>query len=171
MINKSLLLILPAENFNETEYLTVKHILEISGFKLFIASDAHSLCTGKNGLKVRADVSFFNMNENNFSGIIFIGGSGVINYWGNQNLYKIAKKFCEKKKLVSAICSAPVILAKAGLLEGKDATCYPEDRKELEKCGINYKDQNVVIQKNIITARDSSSSNDFANAIVNFCQK
>ena len=171
MINKSLLLILPAENFNETEYLTVKHILEISGFKLFIASDAHSLCTGKNGLKVRADVSFFNMNENNFAGIIFIGGSGVKNYWGNQNLYKIAKRFCEKKKLVSAICSAPVILAKAGLLEGKDATCYPEDRKELEKCGINYKDQSVVIQKNIITARDSSSSNDFANAIANFCAK
>ena len=171
MINKSLLIILPAENFNETEYLTVKHILEISGFKLFIASDAHSLCTGKNGLKVRADVSFFNMNENNFGGIIFIGGSGVKNYWGNQNLYKIAKRFCEKKKLISAICSAPVILAKAGLLEGKDATCYPEDRNELEKCGINYKDQSVVIQKNIITARDSSSSNDFANAIVNFSKK
>ena len=89
MINRSLLIILPAENFNEEEYLTTKRILEISGFKLFIASDANVLCVGKNGLKVRADVSFFNMNENNFAGIVFIGGSGVKKYWENQNLYKI----------------------------------------------------------------------------------
>ena len=171
MINRSLLLILPAENFNEEEYLTTKRILEISGFKLFIASDANVLCVGKNGLKVRADVSFFNMNENNFAGIVFIGGSGVKKYWDKENLYKIAKKFYVKKKLVAAICSAPVILARAGLLEGKDATCYPEDRREMEKCGINYIYQPVVIQKNIITAQDSSSSCDFANAVVNFCGK
>ena len=171
MINRSLLIILPAENFNEEEYLTTKQILEASGFKLFIASDANVLCIGKNGLKVRADVSFFNMNENNFSGIVFIGGSGVKKYWDKENLHKIAKKFFEKKKLVAAICSAPVILARAGLLDGKDATSYPEDRREMEKCGINYIYQSVVIQKNIITAQDSSSSRDFANTIVNFCLK
>ena len=171
MLKRSLLIILPAENFNEKEYLTVKHILEISGLKLFIASDAHTLCVGKNGLKVKADVSFFNMNVNNFAGIVFIGGSGVKKYWNNEHLQIIIKKFYEKKKLVAAICSAPVILARAGLLEGKDATCYPEDRREMEKCGINYIYQSVVIQKNIITAQDSSSSQDFANAIVNFCWK
>lgn len=168
MIKRSLLLILPAEDFNEDEYLTVKRILEISGFKLFVASDANSLCIGKKGLKVKADVSFFNMNENNFTGIIFIGGSGVKKYWDKKNLHIIANKFFDKKKLVAAICSAPVILAKAGLIEGKDATCYPEDRRELEKCGVNYKYESVVIQKNIITAQDSASSLDFANAIVNF---
>ena len=60
---------------------------------------------------------------------------------------------------------------KTKLLDGKDATSYPEDRREMEKCGINYIYQSVVIQKNIITAQDSSSSRDFANAIVNFCLK
>lgn len=171
MINRSLLIILPAQNFNEEEYLTTKRILEISGFKLFIASDAHSLCVGKNGLKVRADVSFFNMNENNFTGIVFIGGSGVKKYWDSEILFNIAKKFYEKKKTVAAICSAPVILARAGLLEGMEATCYPEDRREMEKCGINYVYKSVVVEKNILTAQDSSSSRDFADAIVNYCTK
>ena len=167
LVNKSLLIILPATDFNEEEYLTIKNILEISGFRLFIASDAHSLCVGNNNLKVRADVSFFNIHETNFAGIIFIGGNGVRNYWDNKTLHLIAKKFFEKKKMVAAICNAPVLLAKAGILAGKDATCYPDDKRELEKEGINYVDIPVVIQRNVITAQQPSSSNDFANSIVN----
>jgi len=57
------------------------------------------------------------VNVNNFSGLILIGGSGSRNYWKNEVLHKIIKKFFEAKKVIAAICSSPVTLAKAGILQ------------------------------------------------------
>ena len=166
VIAKSILFILPKKNFNEIEFLTTKRILEKNGCKIFIASDAGSFCEGKQGLKIKHDISFFNVNENNFSAIVFIGGSGVKEYWNNQMLHKIALKFHQKKKITAAICSAPVILAYAGILQNVEATCYPDDKPELLKNGAVYKDVNVVVRKNIITGKDAASSEEFAEAIL-----
>lgn len=166
VIAKSILFILPKKDFNEVEFLTTKRILEKNGCKIFIASDAGSFCEGKQGLKIRHDVSFFNLNENNFSAIVFIGGSGVKEYWNNQTLHKIALKFHQKKKITAAICSAPVILAQAGILKNVTATCYPNDKMELTKAGAEFKDEKVIVRKNIITARDAEASEEFADAIL-----
>jgi len=166
VIAKSILFILPKKNFNEVEFLTTKHILEKGGCTIFIASDANSFCEGKNGLKIKNDVSLFNINENNFGGIVFIGGSGVKDYWNNQVLHKIALKFFDKKKITAAICSAPVILANAGILKNVAATCYPDDKAELIKAGVEFKEMNVVARKNIITAKDAQASEEFAEAIL-----
>ncbi|MDH7604553.1 MAG: DJ-1/PfpI family protein, partial [Melioribacter sp.] len=62
--------------------------------------------------------------------------------------------------IIGAICSAPVILAKAGIIK-KVATCFPDDKKELEKEGIEYKDEPVVIDSNVITGRDPASAPEF----------
>ena len=166
VIAKSILFILPKKDFNEVEFLTTKRILEKNGCKIFIASDAGSFCEGKQGLKIKHDVSFFNLNENNFSAIVFIGGSGVKEYWNNHTLHKIAIKFHQKKKIAAAICSAAVILANAGILQNVEATCYPDDKPELLRNGAVYKDVNVVVRKNIITARDADASEEFAQTIL-----
>lgn len=165
MIKNSILLVVAGKNFSEDEYQVVKTVLERENFKIFIASDAHSLCVGNRGLKVRAEVSFFNMRENNFNALVIIGGSGIKDYWDNQSLQNLAVSFNNSNKIVSAICSAPVIFAKAGLLDGKEATCYQNDKNELERCGSTYIDKPVVFRKNIITAQDVSSSHEFAQTI------
>lgn len=165
MISKSILIILASKDFNEDEYLIVKKTLEKENFKFFIASDAHSLCVGNRGMKVRADVSFFNMRESNFSAIIIIGGNGIKSYWNNLHLHNLINAFANSNKVVAAICSAPIVLAKAGLLEGKEATCYHKDKQELENYGAIYINNPVVFKKNIITAQDASSAHDFAKRI------
>lgn len=166
MLNKSVLVVLPAKDFNETGFLIVKNTLESKGIKIFIASDASGLCTGLSGLKVKADINFYNIHESNFAAIILAGGSGARNYWNNSVLHKTSKKFFEAKKVIAAICSAPVTLAKAGLLMGLSATCFPDDKKELERAGAEYKDLPLVIRKKIITGRDEHSAKDFALAIL-----
>lgn len=165
MISKSILLILASKDFNEDEYLIVKKTLEKENFKVFIASDAHTLCVGNRGMKVRADVSFFNMRESNFGAIIIIGGNGIKTYWNNLQLHNLINAFANSNKVIAAICSAPVVLAKAGLLEGKEATCYHKDKQDLENNGAIYIDNPVVFKKNIITAQDASSAQDFAQRI------
>ncbi|MEW6703211.1 MAG: DJ-1/PfpI family protein [Bacteroidota bacterium] len=165
MIKKSVLLIIPAQNFNEEEYLVILNGLERANIKVFIASDSHSLCVGSNGLKVKNDIQLYNIHESNFSGLILIGGSGMRNYWNNTIIQLTARKFAENKKPLGAICSAPVILAKAGLLSGC-ATCFPDYRRELEREGIDYKDVQVVTQKNIITAQNPSAAAEFVKTFL-----
>lgn len=171
MIKKSILLILPALDFNEQEYTTIYSTLNKNGFKVFIASDANSLCIGKNGLKVKNDISFFNMREANFGAVVFVGGNGIKKYWDNLQLHSLAKKFIQAKKITGAICSAPVILARTGLLNGIRATCYPEDKRELERDGAAYVDNPVVISKKIITAQGPAAALDFVNVIINELDK
>lgn len=165
MINKSILLVLAGTDFNEDEYLVTKTILEREGFKVFIASDAHTLCVGNRGLKVRPDVSFFNMRESNFAAIVIIGGRGIKNYWNNPQLHNLLSAFDRNNKVIAAICSAPVVLSRAGILSEKEATCYQGDIEELKRDGAEYVDKPVVFRKNIITAQDASAAQEFAQTI------
>jgi protease I len=160
LINRSVLLVLPSQNFNEEEYLIITHSLERENIKIFIVSDANSICKGENGLKVKNDMQFYNIHESNFGGLILVGGTGMRKYWDHPIVQLTAKQFVNNKKPVGAICSASIILARAGLLSGC-ATCYPDDKNELELTGISYNDSAVVITKNIITAKDPSATNEF----------
>ncbi len=162
---KSVLIFISAKDFNEEEFLTVKYILEKGGINLFITSDANGLCEGKNGLKVKADVNLWNIHTSNFQAFVLIGGNTKI-YWQNKTLHQIIKKFSGNKKLVAAICNAAVIVAKAGVLQNIPATCYPENKAELLKEGIEYKEIPVVVKKNFITGNGPQASSEFARAIL-----
>lgn len=164
--NKNVLVVIAASGFNEQEFLSVKKVLEQKDYKVFIASDAYSVCSGMNGMKIKADVSFYNMNERNFCGLIIIGGTGITKYFSNMNLHRIINKFNQTKKIIGAICGAPVILAKAGILIGKNAVCWPELIPELIKAGVNPSESEIVADQNIITAAGPQSSTEFGYLFV-----
>ncbi|KAF0150566.1 MAG: intracellular protease PfpI family [Ignavibacteria bacterium] len=162
---RSVLLFLPSQNFNEHEFLIISNSLEAAGYKIFIVSDSSFLCIGSNGLKIKNDVLLFNARESNFAGFIIIGGSGTRNYWSNSSLQNLAKKFASKNKPVGAICSAPIVLAKAGLLS-ENATCFPDDKKALEREGVEFKNMPVVKINKIVTGQDPASSTEFINTFL-----
>ena len=163
----SILIFLPANNFSEEEYLTTKQVFLKYGKQIFITSDTNTVCSGDRGMKVGADTDFYNVNDKNFAAIVLIGGKGSKDYWGNESLHRIVKKFQRAGKTVAAICSAPVILARAGLLSNITATCWKEDKNELIKTGINYQERSVVAEKNIITAEGPLSAVQFGETVLN----
>jgi protease I len=162
----SFLIFLPKNDFNEEEFTIVMKRLLKAGKQIFITSDDYSVCSGSKGMKMKSDTSFYNVNINNFAALILIGGSGSKAYWKNESLHKIVSKFFDSKKVIAAICSSPITLAKAGILQNKKATCYSEDKMELINAGIDYQDKNVVIDGNIVTADNSSSALQFAEAVL-----
>jgi protease I len=162
----SFLIFLPKKDFNEEEFTIVRKRLLKAGNQIFITSDDHSVCSGSKGMKVKSDISFYNVNVNNFTALILIGGTGARNYWKNESLHKIIKKFCDSKKVIAAICSSPITLAKAGVLQNKKATCYSEDKMELINAGIDYQDKNVVVDGNVVTAENAPLALQFAEAIL-----
>jgi protease I len=162
----SILIFLPKKDFNEEEFTILKGLLLKAGKQIFITSDDHFVCSGSKGMKVKSDTSFFNINVNNFSALILVGGAGSKAYWKNQILQKIIIKFFVLGKVVAAICSSPIILANAGILNNKKATCYSEDKMELINSGIDYQDKNLVVDVNVVTADNSHSAQQFAEAIL-----
>jgi protease I len=164
--NNSILYFLPARYFNEEEFFITKSLLEKNNFKSFTASDTWDMCEGTAGKKFKPDLRLENINANNFSGIVLIGGNGAKDYKNNSKLHKILNDFNKSNKIVAAICIAPVILAAAGLLNGRSATCFPEVKQDLMKQEIDYKDIPVVVAKNIITAIGPKASFEFAEAIL-----
>ena len=174
MINpaiNSFLIFLPKKDFNEEEFTSVKNRLLKAGKQIFITSDDHFVCSGSKGMKFKSDTSFYNVNVNNFSGLILIGGSGSRNYWNNEFLHKIIRRFFDSNKTVAAICSSPITLAKSGILQNKKATCFAEDKMELINVGIDYQDRNVVVDGNIVTADNSHSALQFTEAILHLTKK
>jgi len=167
----SFLIFLPAKDFNEEEYLTVRKLILKAGKNVFITSDDHTSCSGSKGMKVKSDTSFSNINTQNFAGIILIGGKGTRTYGNNIYLHKILNNFYQSGKIIAAICSAPIILLKAGILKNKSATCNPDDKMELINSGIDYKDRNVVIDGNVITADGPKSAVQFTEAVLHLLKQ
>ena len=66
-------------------------------------------------------------------------------------------------KMIAAICAAPSVLGKLGILKGKQATCYPGFQEAL---GESYVGGLVVESKNVITAKGPGLSSDFAFCII-----
>ncbi len=66
----------------------------------------------------------------------------------------IILKAVQDKKTVFAICHGPQVLIDTDLLKGVDITGYKSIRNDLRNAGANYKDEEVVINKNIVTSRE-----------------
>jgi protease I len=162
----SILIFIPRKDFNEEEFDTVKNRFIKAGKRIFITSDDHFICCGSKGMKVKSDICFYNIKVNNFSALVLIGGPGSKAYRENENLNKTVKKFFDAGKVVAAICSSPLILAAAGVLQNKKATCYSEDKLMLINAGIEYQNKNVVVDGNIVTADNSRSVLQFTEAVL-----
>ena len=108
-----------------------------------------------------------------YDGIVIIGGIGVKKcLWENKILHDKILEFNKTEKLVAAICFGPIVLVKAGILNGKTATCYPtfETKKIFKKEKIKYL-TGVVINDNIITADGPGSAKKFADKILKYLKE
>ncbi len=100
MQNKSILIFLPKEDFNEIEFLIIRNEIGKFGFRIFIVSDAVNFCIGNSGLKVKNDIQLENVNPKNFSAIILIGGNGIKIYFQNKILTNKLKLFKSQKNIL-----------------------------------------------------------------------
>lgn len=164
------LIIIAHENFRDEEYLGPKKILEENGIEVTTASWDLGIATGKFGTQVNINSTINEVDTNAYNAIIYVGGPGCKEYWNDIVAHKIAQDALVYNKVLAAICSAPVILARAGVLKGKKATCFSGDAQELKKEGVIYINQPLVQDGLIITADGPKSALDFATTIIKMLQ-
>ncbi len=152
-----------ANGFEEIEALTVVDVLRRAGLQVETVGVIGSVIEGSHGVKVMVDKTLHQIKPDEYDAIVLPGGSpGYKNLGRSSRIVQILKDFNKKDKLICAICGAPSILAKEGLLDDKKATIYPGNEKLL-----SYpRGSRVVIDGNIITSQGPGTAIEFALKIV-----
>lgn len=159
--------VIAPEGFQDKEYFDSKAAIEAAGHEV-ITTSTSSIAHGSFGTEVKIDVLLDDINIAKYDAISFIGGSGCFEYFEDVAALNIAKDFYNVGKLTTAICAAPSILANAGLLTGRSATCWEGESGNLKEKGANYTGKSVEKDGLIITADGPMSATSFGERIAEY---
>ncbi|MBN1549361.1 DJ-1/PfpI family protein [Candidatus Babeliales bacterium] len=162
-------LVIASNGYQQIEYETTKKFLEKANFKVVTASDKPG-AVSNNQTPAIVDITLDNISTTAYDGIFFIGGSGALDHLDIPLSYHLLSEAHKHNKIYGAICIAPRILAKAGVLKGKHATGWNGDNALpgiFDGYDVTYVDKPVVRDGNIITASGPQASADFAQEIIN----
>lgn len=155
--------VLLAEGFEEVEALTISDIIRRADMICDLVSIDKEFVTSSHGVVIKSDKIFDSNME--YDLVALPGGMpGAKNLRDDNRVIDFINKHNEEGKLIGAICAAPIVLGKAKLTEGRDITSYPGFENELFNC--NYKEDNVVVDKNIITSRGPATAIEFAYKLI-----
>ncbi len=148
--------------FEEIEAISTVDILRRADLEVVTAGIPGTMVEGNKGVKVIADSMLKDINHEEFDVLVLPGGRGCPGLVKSAKLMDIINDFNKKEKLIAAICYAPVLLAREGLLKDRRATAYPGNEKEFSK----PRDERVVVDRNIITSQGPGTTIEFALKIV-----
>jgi protease I len=163
------LIVIPPEKFRDEELAEPVAALTKAGIPFEISSTRRGTCTGMLGAKATATLSLDEVDPKAYDGIMIIGGGGTqAHLWDDDMLQPIVRFFSDKMKVVGAICLAPVVLARAGILKGKKATYSenPVSFREMKAGGAVLVNQPVVTDTRIVTANGPSAAKAFADTFI-----
>jgi 4-methyl-5(b-hydroxyethyl)-thiazole monophosphate biosynthesis len=154
-----------ADGFEEVEALTIVDVLRRAGVALKTVSVMKDLTvTGAHGVAIVADELFEDADCVQCEMIILPGGGpGTQRLLAHEGLKRLLTDFAAAGKRIAAICAAPMVLAKHGLLKGRKATIY--DGMEDELANAEYVKEAVVTDGQFITSRGPGTAMSFAFAL------
>lgn len=169
---KKILMVIAQQDFRDEEYFIPKGLFEAAGFEVRTAGLNRGEAVGVFGSLVKVDLAIEDIEVANFAAVVFVGGGGMEELMDNKQLHKLAQAAVKQGKITAAICIAPAVLAKAGVLSDKKATVWASENDKsakeiLEQEGAHFIDKPVVINDKIITANGPSASRKFAEEIIN----
>lgn len=170
---KKVAFIIAKQNFRDQEFFVPVEILKNNGYEIVVVSNTQKgeKAIGADGGEVTVDLELENLNPEEFDMVVFVGGPGALENLDNEVSYKIAQKTVELKKKLAAICIAPTILAKAGVLKGKKATVwssesYQESIEVLKENGAEYTGEDVVRDGDLVTANGPAAAEKFGKMLL-----
>ena len=165
MDDKKVLIFL-VDGFEEIEAMAPIDLLRRAGIIVDTVSiNEDNQVTSSRKITVLTDKIINEINFEEYEMIVLPGGPGTENYMKSEKLLEKLKEFSINRKL-GAICAAPTILSALGILNGKQAICFPACEPDLIKDGAIIVNQDVVKDNNIITSRGAGTAIDFSLALI-----
>jgi len=154
-----------AEGFEELEAVTIIDMLRRAGIEVIVASLAGSPVRGSHGIELAADATLDEVSRQEFDLVALPGGMpGATNLRDDPRIIAIIRRLHASGGRIAAICAAPMVLASAGVLKGRRATCYPGVLEHA--ADLTLVDEPVVVDDGLITSRGPGTALDFALELV-----
>jgi len=166
LAGKKIVMIIAYHDFRDEEFFTPFSVLKEAGAEVMVASSQQGKAKGMLGKSVEVNTLIGDITVTNFDAIVFIGGTGAQEYFNSPIAHRLAQDAVFQRKVLGAICIAPVTLANAGVLKGKKATCFSSVKPLIGKAGALIQNQSVVCDGSLITADGPQSASGFAAALV-----
>lgn len=157
-----------AQGCEELEAVTIIDLLVRAGVEVVTASlDDNKLITASRGVQLMAQKSLNDVLDEPFDMVILPGGiPGADHLEDDARIIEKLKQTVSSGKTVAAICAAPKVLVTAGLLDGKKATSYPGFINKNPAPHMQYIDQPVVEDNQVITSKGPGTAMDFALTLI-----
>lgn len=164
----AVLIIIAQEGYQDHEYAGTRKGLEDAGYEITIASSAVGTCAGGYEGSEEATLALKEVDVSAFEKVAFIGGPGAAALMDDKEAHRIARETLEQGKKLGAICIAPTILARAGVLKGKKATVWDSGGEQaaiLESGGASYTGEDVTVDGDIVTANGPPAAEEFGRVL------
>lgn len=170
-MTKNILMVVALKDFRDEEYFVPRDIFVKQGFAVTTASSHKQLAVGVLGGEVGVDITLMEVRVIDYDAVVLVGGGGALGFVNDLTIKQVLVDFLNSGKVVSAICIAPVILARAGVLSGKRATVWVSDlnkmgEKELQLGGAIVSSSEVEVDGLVVTANGPDAAQEFAERIV-----
>ena len=159
-------LILAASGFEDSELLVPYYRLLEEGFEVDIASVRRGSIAGEHGYRARANLSLGEADAERYAALVVPGGKAPQALRLQPDALGLVQRFNHAGKPIGAICHGLLLLAAAGVLEGRNATAQPSLAAALALAGAIYDDRDVVVDHNIVTSRRPADLPAFMRALL-----
>ena len=159
-------LIISADHFEDTELLVPFYRLQEEGVQVDVASISRGKIHGKHGYEVVVDKALRDVDPAAYDLLVLPGGKAPATLRKEPSAVAIVQAFIRSGKPVAAICHGPQILITAGVMQGRQATCYHSVAEELQQSGALYEDRDVVVDGKLVTSRQAADLPAFMREMV-----
>lgn len=154
-----------ADGFEEAEAIVPLDLLRRAGVDARTVGVTGPTVTSSKGVCVRADLTPEQADPAGCEGIFLPGGMpGMENLYASSYVCGAAETCAAAGVPVAAICAAPSVLGRLGLLQGREAVCYPGFEKELR--GRVPSEAFVCTDGNVITGQGAGCVFPFSRALI-----
>ena len=161
---KKSIAVLLADGFEEIEALAPADVWRRLGFDVFLTSiNATEQVTGAHGVRILADTLLNNIAPESLDAVILPGGMpGSKNLRDDDRVLQLVRAMAAEGKIAAAICAAPIVLEKAGVLNGVRYTMYPGFEAEMSSAPTGNLTE---VCGNIITGKGPGAAFAFASCV------
>ena len=150
--------ILVTNGFEQEELTRPRRALHDAGATTYIVSPESGKLRAWDhsdwGESFSVDVAVAEAKADDYDGLLLPGG--VMNpdkLRRNPEVQRFVREIFDARKPVAAICHAPWTLIDAGVVKGRKLTSYPSLQLDLQNAGAEWVDQEVVVDKGLVTSR------------------
>ena len=157
-----------ADGCEELEAVTIIDLLRRAGLVVVTASLSDTLqVSASRGVSLLADKLLDDVSTDQIDMLVLPGGQpGTDTLNADPRIHALIQHLYEADRLIAAICAAPMVLAKAGLLDGRRATAYPGTLDNMASASTILSEDPVVVDGNVVTSRGPGTAMDFALTLI-----